>query len=112
MDEEILIPISLFASIVLILYLYLSTRNKERMALIEKGADANLFKSKSKPFPVLKLGMFIAGIGLGILFGNIVAVSTPLEEPTAYFSMIFLFGGSSLILSHLLEEKKRKKMDE
>ncbi len=112
MQEEIFIPISMFASIVLILYLYLSTRNKERMALIEKGADANLFKSKSKPFPVLKLGMFIAGIGLGILFGNIIAVSTSLEEPTAYFSMIFLFAGCSLIISHLLEKKQIKNDNE
>ncbi|RLD62417.1 MAG: hypothetical protein DRI95_13115 [Bacteroidetes bacterium] len=108
----ILVPISLFASIVLILWLFLSIRNKERMALIEKGADANLFKSKSKPFPVLKLGMFITGIGLGILFGNIIAVNTPLEEETAYFSMIFLFAGISLIISHLLEKKTTKSNDE
>ena len=112
MDEEILIPISLFASVVLILWLFLSTRNKERMALIEKGADANLFKTKSKPFPTLKLGMFLVGIGLGILFGNIIAVSTSLEEPTAYFSMIFLFAGSSLVTNHLLEKKTIKSNDE
>ncbi|RLD80578.1 MAG: hypothetical protein DRJ10_07230 [Bacteroidetes bacterium] len=112
MDEEILIPITFFASIVLILWLYFSTRNKERMALIEKGADANLFKSKSRPFPTLKLGMFIAGIGLGILFGNIIAVSTSLEEPTAYFSMIFLFAGSSLIVSHLLDKKSTENDNE
>ena len=105
MQEEILIPISMFASIVLVLYLFITTRNKERMALIEKGADANLFKSKSKPFPALKIGMFIVGIGLGILFGNIIAANTTLQEETAYFSMIFLFAGSSLIISHLIEKK-------
>ncbi|OQY05889.1 MAG: hypothetical protein B6I20_00285 [Bacteroidetes bacterium 4572_117] len=107
MDVGILVPISLFASIVLILYLFFSTRNKERLALIEKGADANLFKSKLRPFPVLKLGMFIIGIGLGILFGNIVAVNSSLEEPTSYFSMIFLFAGTSLVISHLLEKKSK-----
>ncbi|MCF6243334.1 MAG: hypothetical protein L3J74_18605, partial [Bacteroidales bacterium] len=97
MNEEIFIPISLFAAIVFIVYLFLSTRNKERMALIEKGVDAGLFQSKARSFPVLRTGMFLAGIGLGILFGNIVAVSSPLETETAYFSMIFLFAGASLI---------------
>ena len=43
MDVEILIPISLFLMIFGIIYLYYSTRNRERMALIEKGADASIF---------------------------------------------------------------------
>ena len=43
MDEEILIPITMFAAIFGIVYLYFSTRNKERLALIEKGADASIF---------------------------------------------------------------------
>ena len=38
--EEILIPISFFLAVFGVIYLFLSTRNKERLALIEKGADA------------------------------------------------------------------------
>jgi len=56
--------------------------------------------------------MFTVGIGLGILFGNIIAVNTSLAEETAYFSMIFLFAGASLIISHLLEKKNIKSNDE
>ena len=41
MDEEILIPLSLFAAIFGMVYLYYTTRNKERLALIEKGADSS-----------------------------------------------------------------------
>ena len=103
---EIMVPLSLFASIVLILYIFYTTRNKERLALIEKGADASLFKTSSKPFPSLKIGMFFVGVGIGILVGNIIAVSTSLEEPVAYFSMILLFGGASLIAYYLIEKKK------
>lgn len=106
---EFLVPISLFASIVLIMFLYYTTRNKERLALIEKGADANLFKSKSRSFPTLKIGMFLIGIGLGILFGNIIAQSTSLTEETAYFSMIFLFAGIALVINFVIENKKRVK---
>ena len=37
--EEILIPLGLFASVVLVVYIYYNGRNKERLALIEKGAN-------------------------------------------------------------------------
>jgi uncharacterized membrane protein YiaA len=79
------------------------------MALIEKGADASLFQEwYEKTFSVLKWGMFLVGIGIGILVGNILAVSTNLEEPVPYFSMILLFGGGSLIAYHLIERNREK----
>jgi hypothetical protein len=59
--EEILIPLGLFASIVVIVYVYYTGRNKERLALIEKGENASVFDLKHKPFPTLKLGMFLVG---------------------------------------------------
>ncbi len=105
---EIMVPLGSFASIVLILYIYYTTRNKERMALIEKGADASLFRTGRKPFSVLKFGMFLVGVGIGILAGNIIEVSTPLEDEVAYFSMILLFGGVSLIANYLIEKKKEQ----
>ena len=40
---EALIVFIIFGSIFAIAYLYFSTRNKERLALIEKGADASIF---------------------------------------------------------------------
>jgi len=108
--EGILVPLGFFASIVLILYVYYTNRNKERMALIEKGADASLFKTSSKPFPTLKIGMFLVGIGLGILFGDILAKLTTLNQEVAMFSMILLFGGMSLIVYYLYENSKKGKM--
>jgi hypothetical protein len=112
MGVEILVPMGFFASVVLILYVYFTSRNKERLALIEKGADASLFKTSSKPFPTLKIGMFLIGIGIGILMGNIVATLTRLETQVAYFSMILLFGGASLIIFYLIEKNKKEKIQE
>ena len=40
---NILIPIVLFLVIFGIFYLYYSTRNRERLALIDKGVDAGIF---------------------------------------------------------------------
>lgn len=104
---EIIVPLAVFASIVLIFYIFFSTRNKERLALIEKGMDASIFKASKKSSPALKYGMFFVGIGIGVIAGNILAVYTSLEPATTFISMILLFGGASLITFHLIETKKQ-----
>ena len=44
----ILVPLGLFAMIFGIVYLGVTSRNRERMALIERGADPALFETKKK----------------------------------------------------------------
>ena len=73
--------ISLFIIIFGIFYLHYSTRNKERLSLIEKGADASIFFSakaaqKRSPVPIwkiliLNLAVLLMGIGAGIFTGAI-----------------------------------------
>ena len=107
--EEILIPLIVFSSIFGMVYVFLNTRNKERLALIEKGADASLFASKKnyKSNLTLKFGMLAVGIGIGILIASIVAAYTVLDEEVAYPSMIFLFGGLFLIANAMIEKKDK-----
>ena len=107
MAAEILIPGIVFASIFGVFYVFISARNKERMALIEKGADASLFSTNTRSYSnvTLKFGMLAVGIGIGILLGALLTQYTTLEEPVAYFSMIFLFGGLGLIFNYLIEKK-------
>ena len=76
MDEEILIPISLFAAIFGMVYLYYSTRNKERLALIEKGADASIFNigkrtGSSWKVVVLNIAFLLMAIGFGVFIANV-----------------------------------------
>lgn len=107
MAEEIIVPIAIFGTIFGILYVFFTTRNKERLALIEKGADASLFntgKKNNRTF-ALKAGMFLVGIALGLLLGNVIAETTRLKEEVAYFSMTFLCGGLSLIVFYFVEKK-------
>jgi len=105
--EAILIPLIVFSSIFGIFYVFLNTRNKERLSLIEKGADASLFASKKnyKSNLTLKFGMLAVGIGVGILIASILATYTVLDEEVAYPSMIFLFGGMFLIANAMIEKK-------
>ena len=102
MNTEFLIPISCFAMLYGIVYLFV--RKKERLALIAKGADVSIFESSKQPSS-LKWGLLFVGIGTGILLGKVLAVYTTLEEEPAFFSMICLFGGIGLIAYHLIANK-------
>ena len=107
--EAILIPLIVFSSIFGMLYVFLNTRNKERLSLIEKGADASLFESKKthRSNFTLKFGMLAVGIGVGILVASILETYTLLDEEVAYPSMIFLFGGLFLVANAMIEKKDK-----
>ena len=104
-----MIPLIVFASIFGVFYIFLSTRNKERMALIEKGADASLFQTKKthRSNLTLKFGMLAVGIGIGILVASLIETYTVMDEEVAYPSMIFLFGGLFLVANAMIEKKDR-----
>ena len=61
MAAAVLVPLIVFASLFGIIFVWLSTRNKERLALIEKGADASLFtvKRSHRNNYTLKIGMLL-----------------------------------------------------
>ena len=105
--------IALFATVFGIIYVHYTTRNKERMALIEKGADASLFNTgkEGNKFSygwskfTLKVGMLFMGIAVGIIIGAILTNAGVLNEGASYPSMIFFFGGLSLVLFYLIDRK-------
>lgn len=93
--------------------LYISARNKERMALIEKGADASLFQKAPRPFKikktsVVKWGMFLVGLSIGIVVGELFKNYSNFNEVASYMSSILFFGGLSLILFYWVENKLEK----
>jgi hypothetical protein len=112
--EPVIVFIALFATVFGIAYVHYTTRNKERMALIEKGADASLFNT-GKEGPrftfawgkfTLKIGMLFMGIALGIIAGAVVESLSIMPDGPGYVSMIFLFGGLSLVLFYVFDRKK------
>lgn len=101
--EGILIPLGFFALVLAIVYL--NIRKKERILMLEKGADPSLFESKKHTNTSLKWGLFLIGIGIGLIIANILAKHYIMNEEAAYFSMIFLFGGVALVVSYFLGKK-------
>jgi hypothetical protein len=107
MDNEFLIPIAFFAMVFGIVFIIV--RRKERLAMIEKGTDASLFKTKSNVPSELKWGLLFVGIGIGIILGRVFTAYTCLGEEASYFSMICLFGGLSLVIYHFLAQSIEKR---
>ena len=105
MNGDFFIPIVLFIAMFGIVYVFFTTRNRERLAMIEKGVDAKLFQREPSKFVALKSGMFLIGIGIGVLVGNLLSIMSNLHEPVAYGSMILLFGGGSLLTFYFIEKR-------
>jgi len=103
---SVLIALGAFSGIFGIVYVFLMTRYKERIAMIEKGVDASIFVSNNKSIsPTLKFGMLFVGIALGIIIGDTMHEFYGFSKGAAFFSMVFLFGGISLILNFIIERK-------
>ena len=105
--EGIFVPIGFFLAIFAILYVYWTTRTKERLALIEKGADASIFKTEPSKYALLKWGIFLIGLSVGVITGF--ALANVVNEVVAFFTMIFFFGGIGLIVAHFVTNKVAEK---
>ena len=115
MDAEILIPVSLFLMIFGIIYLYFSTRNRERMALIEKGVDASIFLmgNNQNSLPVWKIFLLnfaclLIGIGMAIFIASIMVYNFGVDKGVAYPGTIFLMAGIGLLAGFFLTKKLDK----
>ena len=84
-------------------------RNKENMAMIEKGMDPKLNANRPAPYRNLKWGLMLVGAGIGLflayfLIEQILRVDH--DNPAIYFSLISIGGGIGLILSYKVEKKE------
>ena len=104
MQPDIIVPVSVFAMILGIVYL--SYRKKERMALIQSGRDASIFGEDKQCYSTLKWGLLSFGVGLGLLIAEALAHYDILSPEVAYFSMAFIFGGAALIVDFLIEKAR------
>ena len=110
----VFIVLIIFGSIpaVILGLVHLRNKNKERMAIIEKGVDPAIFKEQFRTSKnvSLKVGIFLIGIALGIITGSIMANTVfYFPEEVSYFSSIFLFGGLSLLITFLIDRNAQKK---
>jgi flagellar biosynthesis protein FliQ len=110
--EVAFVFVALFIIIFGIFYLHFTTRNKERLALIEKGGDASMFFGK-KPkrsgivgkMVVLNFATLLIGVGLGVFVGGLLQTYTTIQEEVGFIGSIFLFAGIGLLVGFYLTKK-------
>ena len=116
--EAVVVFIVMFTGLFAIIYYYLQTRHKERISLIESGADAKLFQTEPKKrnyFFAMLLGILFVSLGLGIGVGYGIDVGLMRkswhhgENPVPYFISIFIFLGAGFITAFFLHRKMTDK---
>lgn len=133
MLEEALVPIFInliiFGSISFIIYTIVTTRNRERMAIIDRGLDLSLLINNSdgnnwRRFSIL-MGCLFIGVSLGYTVGltisnvfysafHVYKVSSQSvvfsdKSGIIIIAMSFLFGGIGLLVSTFINGKMDKK---
>jgi len=80
-----------------IMYLYTTSKSKERLALIEKGMDPNLAKSDFW----VQIGIIGGGAALGLMVGD--------KIPGGYGPLVaILFAGAGLIVYNIIVKNKAR----
>lgn len=93
----VLLVILVLLTIFGIVYIYVSSKSKERLALIEKGMDPNLAKSDFW----IQVGIIAAGSALGLIVADIL--------PGKYGPLVaIIFAGAGLVIYNLIRKRKIK----
>lgn len=114
MGPEIFILIIIFGAIFGVFYLFFSTRNKERLALIEKGADASIFMTKRQETApiskvlILNFALLLMGIGAGILIALSIQHIFGVTNGALFPGVIFLMAGTGLLTGFKMTERLDK----
>ena len=84
-------------------------RNRENMALVEKGMNPREFTNRPAPYRNLKWGLLMVGGGIGVFlayFMSTYVLHLQDDNPVMYFSLLGIFGGLGLISSYWIEKKQ------
>ncbi len=108
MQEEFFVALVFITGFALIFGLFY-LRNRENMALVEKGMNPREFTNRPAPYRNLKWGLLMVGGGIGLflaylLSNNVLHMDN--DNPVMYFSLVGIFGGLGLITSYWIEKKQ------
>ncbi len=105
--------IALLATAYGVLYYYLSTRHKERMALIEAGLDPAVFTGSSRLGTfLLMLGVVFVGVAVAMAAGTLIEIISGYsfsEFPQIYLIVFPLCTGLSLVACYFIIRRRERK---
>lgn len=95
----VLVIVLALMSVVAICYLYITAKNRERLALIEKGMNPNLSRGDFW----IQVGIIAGGVGAGLMLGDVIPGSTygPL--------MAILIAGAGLVVYNVMRKQRMER---
>jgi hypothetical protein len=105
---ELMIPISFFILAFSIVYVVVTARHRERIAMIEAGMNPNVAEPKNKQknnklnFALLCLFVPL-GIYVGVVFSEVYPI---MRNKDLGLLFAFLFGGIALLISYFMDSKR------
>ncbi len=111
MNEGIFIVLIIFVALFGIVFVIAQARNRERMAMIEKGVSPKDFLVNRKPnsYGILKWALLLVGVGFGLFIASILEAYTSISEVTTYFASSLFFGGAGLYAAFTIAKKAEEK---
>ncbi|HNR56238.1 MAG TPA: hypothetical protein PKJ19_13800 [Flavobacteriales bacterium] len=104
MDKQVLIPITLFATIFGCLYIIIMAWHRQRMAMIDKGLTRGDLEKGRKGSSALAVGLTSLGCGVGLAIGWSLdrALNGAMwgDNPLPYFISVLICGGLALVYYH------------
>ena len=104
--RDALVSIVLFAAVFGMVYVYIMTRHRERMTILEKNITVSPFKAPGNT-ALLKYGIICLGVSAGITAGYTLYY-LGFDESFSYASMVFMFSGISMIIAYFVSQKQNK----
>ena len=89
----------------------IEARNKERLAMIEKGLDPSVLdrKAEGPSYGALLWGLLFIGIGFGAFAGYIISINNNWDRHLTIHAMALLFGGIGLVTYYICRRISERK---
>jgi hypothetical protein len=122
MNEGIVVFVLLIIFMLIIFmgwFIYLKTRNKERMALIERDKDVSGFYTRQKrsfSFPWLKIGIITTGFSIGWIIAVLISElglrnfdgSYSIQPEPVVLGILFFFTSVSILVAYFVDKPKKE----
>jgi uncharacterized protein DUF6249 len=108
---EAMVPIIALVGIAAVFIIYISSRNRERMAMIEKGLSSDEIKAmyardvKRDPLQSLKWGILFVLGGVALMLGNYLHDTYGIDGGVVV-GMVILFVGIGLVAFYTIAGKR------
>ncbi len=114
MDEDIVVPFIVFATMFGIVFTVIRMQQKVRLAMIEKGLDPLVAPPRKRSLAQIMyyLACIAIGVGLGIYFGLWLKYGCKIQDDGVFVASVFALGGLGLLSGIITYRKFFEKNNE